>query len=379
MTRASSKGTLLRMSGRDRQWWQRSDQFHWFSAYLQDRDLALQWRLATFTFTVLFASVPVLMMGSPLGPSTNATRTLAVLVSVLAVAAGSVWLLGWPSRGRSLAYHAICSGSIALGCLTLSGPYGGLMGCAMFAAIGGMLAYFHALTHVLANFVVAATCVAVTAWRLHADTGDTALVVASVLVVLGLNLGVPFGIHALVHSLHSDLRLADHDPLTGLPNRRSFFNAVHELFLSRVGMPIPFNVTMIDVDDFKKLNDTRGHAAGDAALVGIGAVLQRFCAPGALVGRIGGEEFVVADIGPKEQHVAAAESIRRGISALPGQLTASLGCCTATLAAGAAFPAFLDEMIAIADAAMYRSKRAGGDRVQYVELADDGDALSTSP
>ncbi|MGU3653025.1 GGDEF domain-containing protein [Mycolicibacterium sp. A43C] len=154
---------------------------------------------------------------------------------------------------------------------------------------------------------------------------------------------------------------------------------MHELVLSRAGMSIPFNVTMIDIDDFKKLNDTRGHAAGDAALVGIGAVLQRLCAPGALVARIGGEEFVVADIAPKEQHAASAESIRHGISALPGQLTASLGCCTATLAADAAFPAFLDEMIALADAAMYRPKRAGGDQVQYVELADDGDTLSTSP
>ncbi|MGW0158338.1 diguanylate cyclase domain-containing protein [Mycobacterium sp. NPDC003323] len=353
------------MSGRDRRWWQQDDQFHWFSAYLQDRGLDLQWRLATFGFTALFAAVPVLMIASPYGPAGPAARIIAVVVSVLAIAAASVWLVGWPTRTGSLIYHAVCSGSIAVGCLTLSTSYGGLMGCTMFAAIGGMLAYFHALVHVLANFVVAATCAAISAAGLLAGTGDAALVVASVLVVLGLNLGVPFGIHALVHSLHTDLRFADRDPLTGLPNRRSFYNAVHEMILARRGVATPVNVTMIDIDDFKALNDTHGHAAGDEALVGIGAVLQQHCGPGGVVARLGGEEFVIADTAPAELHAGTAERIRLGIAALPGRITASLGSCETTLDARADvdYPSFLDELLAVADAAMYRSKRAGGNRI----------------
>lgn len=264
------------MSGRDHSWWRQDDQFHWFSAYLHDRGLDRQWRLATFAFTVVFAAVPAVMLASPFGP-TAVARGVAVGVALSGVAAGSVWLIGWPTRTRSLIFHAVCSASIAIGCLTLSTAYGGLMGCAMFTAIGGLLVYFHALVHVLANFVVASTCAAISAVRLFTDTGDAALVGASLLVVLGLNLGVPFGIHALVHSLHSDLRFADRNPLTGLLNRRAFANSAHEMVLQRRGAPLPLQVTMIDVDGFKRLNDTRGHAAGDQALVAIAAVLRQQC------------------------------------------------------------------------------------------------------
>ncbi|MGU3500369.1 diguanylate cyclase [Mycobacterium sp. C31M] len=347
-------------------WWRQQDQFHWFSVYLQGRGLDLQWRLATFFFTALFAAVPAVMIASPYGPATPTARILAVTVAALALAAATVWLVGWPTRRGSLIYHAVCSASIAIGCLTLSTAYGGLMGCTMFAAIGGLLAYFHALVHVVANFLVATACTAIAATRLLIDTGDTALVSASVLVVLGLNLGVPFGINALVHSLHTDLRTSDRDPLTGLLNRRAFYNSMLALILQGRGAAMTVNVTMIDIDDFKRLNDSRGHAAGDEALVGISAVLQQYCGQASVVGRLGGEEFVVADVGPAEQHAATAERIRLGIAALPVRITASLGTCGAVIDAHSdiEYPVFLDDLINAADAAMYRSKRAGGNRVQ---------------
>ncbi|WP_304118573.1 diguanylate cyclase [Mycolicibacterium bacteremicum] len=369
------------MSGRDHSWWRQDDQFHWFSAYLHDRGLDRQWRLATFAFTVVFAAVPMVMLVSPLGPGTAAARGVAVGVALAGVAAGSVWLIGWPTRTRSLIFHAVCSASIATGCLTLSTAYGGLMGCAMFTAIGGLLAYFHALVHVLANFVVASTCAAISAVRLFTETGDAALVGASLLVVLGLNLGVPFGIHALVHSLHSDLRFADRDPLTGLLNRRAFANSVHEMVLQRRGAPLPLQVTMIDIDGFKRLNDTRGHAAGDQALVAIAAVLRQQCGPDAAVGRLGGEEFVIAEVAPAPEHALVAERIRAGIAALPARITASLGTCAAVLdtRTESDFAAVLDHVIAVADTAMYRSKRAGGNRVHVSAWWACSDARSTSP
>ena len=361
------------MAGRGA-WWRQDDQFHWFSVYLCDRGLALQWRLATFVFTALFAAVPMVMIASPLGPGTAAARTVAVSVSLAALGAATVWLIGWPTRRQSLTFNAVCCISIATGCLTLSTPYGGLMGCTMFVAIGGLLAYFHARVHVIANLMVAAVCAGISAARLFVESGDPALVVASLLVVLGLNLGVPFGINALVHSLHTDLRFSDRDPLTGLPNRRSFYNSVHELVLANRGGRPSVNVTMIDIDNFKNLNDTRGHAAGDEALVGIGAVLQHNCGPDVVVGRLGGEEFVIADTAPADRHAAMAESIRVGIAALPGQITASLGTCAAVVDARAEtdLQTFLDHLIGIADAAMYRSKRAGGNRVEQHCLEGTG-------
>lgn len=363
------------MSGRGGPWWQQADQFHWFSVYLHGRGLDLPWRLATFVFSLLFAAVPIIMLSSPYGPDSAATRAMSIVAAVCGVVGGLIWLIGWPTRRQSLIFHAVCSLSIAAGTLAMSTPYGALMGCVMFTAVGGLLAYFHALVHVSANFALAVVCAGIAATRLFIATGDIAVVTASLLVVLGLNLGVPFGIHALVHSLHTELRSSDFDPLTGLPNRRSFYNSVHEMLLERRGGPAEVNVTMIDVDDFKKLNDTWGHAAGDEALVGIGAVLIQHCGADAVVGRLGGEEFVIADTATAEIHAVTAERIREGIAALPVQITASLGTCGAVMATGTASdpPEFLDQLIREADLAMYQSKRAGGNRIHR------SDATSTSP
>jgi diguanylate cyclase (GGDEF)-like protein len=132
---------------------------------------------------------------------------------------------------------------------------------------------------------------------------------------------------------------------------------------------------MIDIDDFKRLNDTMGHAAGDEALVGIGAVLIQNCGPEAVVGRLGGEEFVIADTASVQSHAETVERIRLGIAALPVQITASLGTCAAAIGPGAAADPteFLDRLIRTADLAMYRSKRAGGNRIHR------SDATATSP
>ncbi|MGK2866792.1 MAG: GGDEF domain-containing protein [Mycobacterium sp.] len=360
------------MLGVGRRWWEQADQFHWFSVYLQDRSLDVQWRLTTFGFTALFAAVPMLMLASSYGPQSAPGRTVAVAASICGLAAGLLWLIHWPTRTQSLIYHAVCCLSIAAGCLTLSTSYGALMGTTMFAAIGGMLAYFHALVHVLANFTVALGCATTAAVRLFIDTGDIAVVVASLLLVLGLNIGIPFGIYALVHSLHTDLRQSDRDPLTGLPNRRSFYNSVHAFILEHDGEFDRLNVTMIDLDNFKNLADTRGHSVGDEALAGVGVVLRENCGPEGLLGRLGGEEFVIADVDTAAGHAVTAERIRQGIAAMPFAITASLGTCSATVnpGAGVEYPYFLDRLILVADTAMYRSKRAGGNRVQYRSLED---------
>ncbi len=354
-----------------------ADQFHWFSAYLHDRRLDQPWRLAAFGFTAFFTAIPLLMLASPYGPTSTSSRAVAVGAVVCGLAAGSLWLMGWPTRRQSLLFYSVCSASIAASCLVISTSYGALMGCTMFAAVGGLLAFFHNLVHVLTNFAVGLFCALVASFRLYADTGDHALVIASLLLVVGLNIGVPLGVHALVYSLRRELRSSDRDPLTGLRNRRSFYRFVHQMMLEHRGGRAVVNVTMIDVDDFKKLNDTRGHAAGDEALVRIAGVLRHNSGPGVVVGRLGGEEFVVADLLDPARHAQMVERIRVGIAELPVRLTASLGTCAAEIDADveAEHPQFLDQLIGAADAAMYRSKRAGGNRVQHRTLR----STSTSP
>ncbi|KMO78365.1 GGDEF domain-containing protein [Mycolicibacterium chlorophenolicum] len=345
-------------------WWRQAGRFDSFSSYLRERGLEKTWRYAIFAFTWVLGALPVVLLASPVGPATPVTRAVAVASGVCAVAVSTVWLLGWPTRVQSLVYNVVCCGCIAAGVLSMSYAYAGLMGCVVFAVLGGYLAYFHTLVDVLGNFGVAATCAAITAGRLVADTGDVAVTVAAVVTVAALNIGVPFGIYSLVHSLHADLAESDRDPLTGLLNRRSFSQAANDMIAAQqIGTGV--NVTMIDLDDFKGLNDSRGHAVGDQALAAVGELLRRTCGPTAVLGRLGGEEFVVADAGAAAEHTETTHAIRQGVAGLPFGITASLGTCTAEIGEeAAARPEFLDQLIGIADAAMYQAKRAGGDRVE---------------
>jgi hypothetical protein len=64
-----------------RRWWEQSDQFDWFSAYLEDRKLETQWRAATFGFTLLLAALPIVMLGSPAGPNHIATVWLSMVAA----------------------------------------------------------------------------------------------------------------------------------------------------------------------------------------------------------------------------------------------------------------------------------------------------------
>jgi diguanylate cyclase (GGDEF)-like protein len=363
--------------------WRQTDQFDWFSVYLRDRGLQLQWRLATFVYTVILGALPLMMLGSPLGPDNPLTTGIAVAAGVCGCGAALLWLLRWPTRRQSLAYNVICSACTAATCLVLSSPYAGLMGCTIFAVIGGFVAYFHVMAHVMGNCALALICTAITASRLVDDTGDISLTVASALTVIALNVGVPFGIHSLVHSLRIDLRNSDRDPLTGLLNRRTVYNAVHEIAVAQqASVGIRLNVTIIDLDQFKKLNDTLGHAAGDEALVDVGAVLRENCGGDAVIGRLGGEEFVIADSDPAADHARTVERVRAGIAETPFHITASLGTCSVIAEPGMAMrhPEFVDRLIRVADAAMYESKRAGGDRVHHVhpDQVAVGGRVSTS-
>lgn len=347
-------------------WWQ-ADQFDWFSSYLHDRGLQPQWRMATFVFTLVLAMLPLIMLGSPLGPNHTVTVVVAIGSGVSGVAASGLWLFRWPSRTQSIVFNAVCSVCTAATCLALSSAYAGLMGCTVFAVIGGFLAYFHAIAHVLANFGVAAVTAAITATRLATDTGDLALTAAAVLTVTAVNVGVPFGVHSFVHSLRIDLRNTDRDPLTGLLNRREFYNAVHEMIRAQTHpADARLNITMIDLDDFKRLNDTRGHAVGDEALAGVAEVLRHSAGTRAVLCRLGGEEFVIADTEAAERNGETAEHIRAGVAALPFGITASIGTCSATMPVGTPFvtPQFVDALIRLADEAMYQSKRAGGNGVR---------------
>ncbi len=122
-------------------------------------------------------------------------------------------------------------------------------------------------------------------------------------------------------------------------------------------------IAVIDLDDFKKVNDTQGHAVGDQALVAVGTALEENCSSSAVIGRVGGEEFVIVDTDSSPNPMRMAERLRQAIAAVPFPITASIGTSGAALDTSVADTQLIDDLISTSDAVMYEAKRAGGNRV----------------
>jgi len=153
------------------------------------------------------------------------------------------------------------------------------------------------------------------------------------------------------------------DPLTGLPNRRVFFEKLAEGLASSEADGAPLSVAMIDANGLKELNDQHGHAAGDQALIKIGELLSAGVRNGDVVARIGGDEFGVVFPGAP---LFAADRIMRRLAEDIANATIPSGQQLPTIAWGIA-PALIEEtsvdaLVDAADRAMYRQKQLGKSR-----------------
>lgn len=159
------------------------------------------------------------------------------------------------------------------------------------------------------------------------------------------------------------LSLSRHDPLTGLANRRYFDEQKEVEFRRAMRANSPLSVLMCDIDEFKRYNDTYGHAQGDRCLQAIAAhLVPLFKRAGELLARLGGEEFVVLlpNTGPEQAH-ALAERIRQAVwdaniphtsSSVANRVTVSVG--VASLKPG--LHKDFDSLLQDADLALYRAK-----------------------
>lgn len=127
---------------------------------------------------------------------------------------------------------------------------------------------------------------------------------------------------------------------------------------------------MIDLDDFKKVNDTYGHAAGDEVLRQVALVLKSSAPDGAAVGRSGGEEFIVllvVDENSEPDPTSLAQQLCVAIADLPNPVTASIGTAWACLHGvdTKAGRGLIKDLLNVADMAMYHAKRSGGNRFHH--------------
>lgn len=202
--------------------------------------------------------------------------------------------------------------------------------------------------------------------------GDIVDAVAAGVNFLGEELGAAFSeIERRVADRTAELEIATralsrralHDELTGLPNRVAFWEHLSHRLVVASRRRAGFAVLFLDLDGFKTVNDSLGHAAGDELLVTMAARVSAELREDDLVGRIGGDEFVVLldDVATTEaallvaERLSAALRIPYRIGAQQRSVPASIG-----VALGPNGDMTADDLVAAADAAMYDAKRRGG-------------------
>jgi two-component system cell cycle response regulator len=168
--------------------------------------------------------------------------------------------------------------------------------------------------------------------------------------------------------------------LTGLLNRRAFLDAIERERARSDRHAFPLSLLLVDVDNFKRINDGRGHATGDAVLRGVARVLTSVARKSDFVARWGGEEFVVALPQTSEAGArVAAERVRRAVAtethAVPDggervSVTVSIG------AASSEAPWSVDQLVSSADAAMYAAKLRGRNRVEVASETEESASVA---
>jgi diguanylate cyclase (GGDEF)-like protein len=187
-----------------------------------------------------------------------------------------------------------------------------------------------------------------------------------------------FAAHAALALRNADLkaeiaRLAASDPLTGLANRRALTTALAREVARSARTREPLSLAIMDIDFFKRINDTYGHVAGDDVLKEVAGAMASNVRDVDLVARYGGEEFaVVLPNCPSEGALTVVERVRAAVAALGTvtKVTVSAGISTATGDAGGG----AEGLMAAADEALYASKRAGRDRATLAPAREAADA-----
>ena len=307
------------------------------------------------------------MLHHPLGPHGTTSRMIMALCAASSIMVGGWWIVGrWPSYRMTLAFVIWADIGLAVTAGLMSSPEARLCAVGSTTLVGIFTAFLLGATVLAVHCVASALLVVgITGYAVVADHLGwfdlfpfyTPVLVASVIM--------PVVIQTILEgtrrAMSTTTRQAFQDPMTGLHNRRGMDHAVLRLLHRHPSSAVL--AVIIDVDQFKQLNDRWGHEHGDAALKSIGETLRSTVRSGDIAVRLGGDEFaVIAALDDARNAPAFIERIRAALATING-LTVSIGSASRPMHSGD--PALVDELLRHADRAMYHSKRLGGNQLQH--------------
>jgi diguanylate cyclase (GGDEF)-like protein len=346
-------------------WWSQPDHYDWATMFLRQRGMLRSARTVLVGITGSSALVPLTVLPSQQKPSTAEVIT-GVVAATFTVGVTILWLTRWPTRRQSQAGVAV--GALCLGGWSLVQPTAALaaLACTALAITGCYIAFFHSPKLLVFNGVVAVVVATVAVLRL-AQEASVAAAASAFWLNAFLNFWLPLGISGISRAMGTYALRADEDALTGLLNRRAFIDALGNRLANPPRAHTHLAVVMIDLDNFKRINDTYGHSTGDQALRAVADLLRGRAPADAVICRAGGEEFLVALTSDSPDVETLATELCTALGKLSPQVTASIGTASAELhlltEPDVAWR--VDELIIIADTAMYAAKRRGGNQAHH--------------
>lgn len=356
------------------QWWSTPVDQLWLRSFLETRSL-------TRTVQLLIAALALGLTVEAVATRISAQVSddaLSAAISILFTAMAFGWALWWalrpwPSLRTSAAFLITADLGIVVVALqdrTALAKFS----CVLLLTVTGLyVTFFHGpralAAHVGWSVLGAGLGLAP---LLTGPDSDPYLAVAKAVSAAMMLIAIPVVTHIGIWLIRADAKAALCDPLTGLFNRRGVLHQVQrEIVAGTWGEPLHLVVLMLDLDHFKGINDSYGHAVGDDVLIQTTQRLKTVASSGTVIGRMGGDEFTVVDFMNAAAILPFAEQIR-GIIAAPTQhasVTVSIG--TASVAAAgidaANVAAALESAWRRADSAMYGAKKLGGNAVNCTQ------------
>lgn len=348
-------------------WWREPVDYAGYVQYFADRGLGGAMRIAVgggVGFIGVFATIGLLTDASA---STISATAMAVFAAVNMFWAGVWWARPLLTHGLSRAFFLTSDLAIAVVALMSSSWLVGFFAFHCFALVSVYLVFFDGPKALALHNGIVLTTVVVFVALTQADHGagdgtPAGIIIGAVVPVAAATLALQIGIQ----TMRNDANRSTTDPLTGLLNRRGLHLHFRSL-LHHAGATVDDVTTVVvDLDRFKDINDTYGHAAGDDVLIRCAHRIRATVASSALVARVGGEEFVVVTLGYPSEYADLPEQIRYAIAepADSPAVTASLGVHTTSRnqfnGGDDSLQRGLDATIANADRAMFHAKRHGG-------------------
>ena len=314
-----------------------------------------------------FGLIGAIAMFSDDGPACTTAKVVCLLVLISTVPVGAWWLRRSLDASHMPGWFVVYADvGVAAMLLTFAGRDLALNGAALFAVIGIYIVYF-ARRRVLGFHMlfVNVTVVILAALALAEDTHDLASTAARTLATLLVVNSVLVFRAVIQHQLD----LANTDSLTGLLNRRGL-ELRFERLMASLDADRSVALMVVDLDQFKQVNDTYGHAVGDRVLRRTARRLKSATGARPCVARTGGEEFTIAlPVTEAAAHAIAdeiRESVHDSLDDVPVTVSVGVAMINGSRWSDAAESGdgedLLHNVLLDADAAMYESKHAGGNR-----------------